>query len=86
MDKFKTVIDGKVISDSANAVGGYDYVGYVSGKGSGDNYSWLIRRSNVAGTEYRYCVGSSVKKSYDVAWTNKAILNYSRMDKIKTGQ
>jgi len=46
----------------------------------------LIQRANVAGTEYRYALGTSTKKTVDVAITNKADLVYSRMDLIKTSQ
>ena len=86
MDKFRTVIDGKLISDSATAVGGYDYVGYVSGRSNTGYHTWVIRRNNTAGTEYKYAVGSSVKETYEVAWARKDKLKYSRMDLINTGQ
>jgi len=86
MNIYKTVIDGKVLSDAFYAVGGYDYTVYISGRSSTGVYSWLIQRANVAGTEYRYALGTSTKKTVDVAITNKADLVYSRMDLIKTSQ
>ncbi len=68
------------------ALNGYNYYGYVSsGSGADKKHTWIIQRSNVAGTEYRYSVGTSVRTTYSAAWTDKENLPYSRLDQIKQG-
>ena len=87
MDKYKTIIDGKRISDILTS-GGYTYYGYASGSDNSTdkNHSWMIMRVNTAETEFRYAQNCSQKEDYATAWARADKLNYSRMDQINTSQ
>jgi len=68
MQKSSGITDGMKIVDTAEAVGGYNYYGYLRHNGE-----YVIMRENTAETEYRYNIGGY---DYSTNWTNKATISY----------
>ena len=65
------LLAGYTIHDIDETGGTYYYYGFAKADGG-----WVILRTNVASTEYRFAVGAS---AYSTAWTNKGSQTYGRV-------
>ena len=86
MNKYNTILDGKLVAQTFSAEGGYDYVIYASGKGQTGLYSWAVMRLTIASNLYEYAHGTSSQKELATVITNRATLVYAPMYQIKTNQ